>query len=69
MSKLIKIDTFIIKNPFCSDLFSLLFFSFLIFSLLIILQNSVGIIKVIALENLTISIQNYTNSIQGTDFL
>ena len=67
MSKLIKIDIFIIKNPVI--FFSLIFFSFLICGLLIILQHSIGIIIVIAEENLTISIQNYTNSIQGTDFL
>ena len=65
MSKLIKIDIFIIKNPFCNDPS---FIIFIIFGLLLILQHSTGIIKVIAKINQTVSIQNYTKSIQGTNF-
>ena len=64
MSKLIKIDTFIIKYPFVTTLLYFLY----IFCLLLILQHSIGIIKVIALVNQTISIQNYTKSTQGTNF-
>ena len=45
MSKLIKIDIFIIKNRFCNDP-SFIFFK--IFGLLPILQHSIGIIKTIA---------------------
>ena len=44
MSKLMKIDIFIIKHPFVTTLFIFLH----IFGLLLILQHSIGIVKVIA---------------------
>ena len=64
MSKLITIDIFIVKHPFLTTLRYFLW----IFGLLLILQHSIGIIKVIAQVNQTISIQNDAKSIQGINF-